>query len=374
MSSPSLPVSDTPEPPVERTQARRIPWMRLAVGAVMLVLAAAAGYWFFVLRFEQSTDDAYVGGNVTVMAPKVNGFITDILVQDNQRVKANQVLIRLDSRDYDAKLAQATAGVESARAAVTELQAEQVLQAAVINQHQAQVRASSAELTRSGEDRARYRELVKDDAVSNQIVERADADFSKAQAAVQSSDAAVLAAQRQLSVLGAQITDAQARVNTALAAQRVAELNVEYTTIRSPVDGYIGNRTGRVGMLANIGVPLLTVVPASDLWVDANFKEDQLKKMHVGDKADVSLDASNVPFHGYVESLAPATGATFSVLPPENATGNFTKIVQRVPVRIRLNVPNGTQGTQGTQSVLRPGLSATVEVHLADGTQTSSDH
>ncbi|MGX7002820.1 HlyD family secretion protein [Caballeronia sp. KNU42] len=371
MSSPSLPVSDTPEPPAERTQARRIPWMRLAVGAVMLVLAAAAGYWFFVLRFEQSTDDAYVGGNVTVMAPKVNGFITDILVQDNQRVKANQVLIRLDSRDYDAKLAQASAEVESARAAVTELQAQQVLQAAVINQHQAQVRASSAELTRSGQDRARYRELVKDDAVSNQIVERADADFFKAQAAVQSNDAAVLAAQRQLSVLGAQITDAQARVNTALAARRVAELNVEYTTIRSPVDGYIGNRTGRVGMLANTGVPLLTVVPASDLWVDANFKEDQLKKMHVGDKADVALDASSVPFHGYVESLAPATGATFSVLPPENATGNFTKIVQRVPVRIRLNVPDGTQATQ---SVLRPGLSATVEVHLADGTQTSSAH
>lgn len=150
MSSPSLPVSDTPEPPAERTKAKRIPWMRMAVGAVMLVLAAAAGYWFFVLRFEQSTDDAYVGGNVTVMAPKVDGFITDILVQDNQRVKANQVLIRLDSRDYDAKLAQATAEVASARAAVTELQAQQVLQAAVINQHQAEVRASSAELTRSG--------------------------------------------------------------------------------------------------------------------------------------------------------------------------------------------------------------------------------
>ncbi|HEY1999092.1 HlyD family secretion protein [Paraburkholderia sp.] len=366
MSSPSTPVADLPKPFAEAASTKRIPWMRLAYGLVAIVLAVAAGYWFFVLRFEQSTDDAYVGGNVTVMAPKVNGFVADIFVQDNQHVTANQVLIRLDSRDYDAKLAQATAEVDSARAAVTELQARQVLQAAVINQHQAEVRASSAELTRSAQDQTRYRELVKDDAVSNQIVERADADFSKAQAAVQSSNAAVLAAQRELSVLGAQIADAQARVNTALAAQRVAQLNVEYTTIRSPVDGYVGNRTARVGMLANVGVPLLTVVPSQDLWVDANFKEDQLKKMQIGDKADIVLDASSLPLSGYVESLAPATGATFSVLPPENATGNFTKIVQRVPVRIRLTVPNGMA------NVLRPGLSATVEVHLADGTQVSN--
>jgi len=278
------------------------------------------------------------------------------------------VLVRLDSRDYDAKLAQATAEVDSARAAVAELQAKESLQAAVINQHQAELQSSSAELTRSGEDQNRYRKLVKDDAVSDQLVEHADADFAKAQAAVQSSNAAVIAAKRELSVLDAQIVDAQARVGTALAVQRAAELNVEYTTIRSPVDGYIGNRTGRVGMLANTGVPLLTVVPAQDLWVDANFKEDQLKKMHVGDHADVSLDASSVPFHGYVESLAPATGATFSVLPPENATGNFTKIVQRVPVRIHLNVP------QGMEAVLRPGLSATVEVHLAEGANAAQSH
>jgi membrane fusion protein (multidrug efflux system) len=340
--------------------------MSLAVGAVVLALAAAAGYWFFALRFEQSTDDAYVGGNVTVMAPKVNGFVTEIFVTDNQHVKANQILIRLDSRDYDAKLAQASAEVESARAAVSELQAKQSLQAAVINQHQAEVRASSAELTRSAADQARYRQLVKDDAVSDQIVERADADYSKAQAAVQSSGAAVLAAKRELDVLSAEITDAQARVGTALAAQRVAALNVEYTTIRSPVDGYIGNRTARVGMLANIGVSLLTVVPSTDLWVDANFKEDQLKKMQIGDRVDVALDAAAVPLRGHVESLAPATGATFSVLPPENATGNFTKIVQRVPVRVRLEVP------RGMESVLRPGLSATVKVHLTDPSPTSN--
>jgi membrane fusion protein (multidrug efflux system) len=336
---------------------RKIPWMKLATSAVVVVLAAAAAYWYAVLRLQQSTDDAYVGGNVTVMAPKVTGFIDTIEVTDNQRVKAGQVLVRLDARDYDAQLAQSTAEVARARAEMTELEARLTLQKSVIAQQAAEKSAASAELTRAASDKTRYRELVKDDAVSNQIVERADSDFSKAQAAVQRTDAGVAAAQRQLDVLGAQLNDAKARINTALAVQRVAELNVEYTTIRSPVDGYIGNRTGRVGMLAKVGVPILTVVPSTGLWVDANFKEDQLKKMRDGDKVDVSLDASSRLFHGVVESLAPATGATFSVLPPENATGNFTKIVQRVPVRVHLDPQ------EGSSDVLRPGLSAVVIVH-----------
>ncbi|RFU48995.1 HlyD family secretion protein [Paraburkholderia sp. DHOC27] len=335
--------------------------MLLAVIVVLVVLAAALSYWFFAGRFLESTDDAYVGGDVTVMAPKVNGFVTDVLVRDNQRVKVGQVLIRLDTRDYDARLAQASADTRSAEAAVTELQARKSLQLATISEHAAEVKSSSAELTRSAADQTRYRELVKDEAVSNQAVERADADMQKARAAVDQSGAALLAAQREISVLDAQIGAAQARVATAQAAQRVAELNVEYTTIRSPVDGYIGNRTARVGLLANVGTSLLTVVPSSGLWVDANFKEDQLKHMQVGDSVDVSLDASSRSLHGVVDSLAPATGATFSVLPAENATGNFTKIVQRVPVRIRLDVPKDMEG------VLRPGLSATVKVHLDSG-------
>jgi membrane fusion protein (multidrug efflux system) len=331
--------------------------MAIAVSAVVVVVASAALYWNFVLRFEQSTDDAYVGGNVTVLAPKVNGFVEQILVTDNQRVKAGDVLVRLDSRDYDAKLAQASAEVDSARAAVAELQAKQQLQFAVIGQHAADKSASAAELTRAASDKVRYGELVKSDAVSNQIVERANADYTKASAGLARSDAALLAAQRQLDVLGAQIVDARARVSTALAAQKVAALNVEYTTIRSPVDGYVGNRTGRVGMLANVGAPLLTIVPASGLWIDANFKEDQLKRMHAGDRVDISLDASSVSLHGHVDSLAPATGATFSVLPAENATGNFTKIVQRVPVRVLLDPQ------PDLENVLRPGLSAVVTVH-----------
>lgn len=341
--------------------ARRIPWMLLAIITVLAVLALAVSYWFFVGRFYETTDDAYVGGDVTVMAPKVNGFVTNVLVRDNQFVHANDVLIQLDARDYDARLAQARAEVRSAQAAVIELQAKKSLQLATINQQAAEARASGAELTRSAADQTRYRELVKDDAVSNQVVERADADLVKARAAVDRSAAALTAAQRQIAVLDAQIGDAEARIATAQAAERVAALNVEYTTIRAPIDGYIGNRTARVGVLASAGVPLLTVVPSGGLWIDANFKEDQLKKMRVGDSVDVDLDAFSTPIHGVVESLAPATGATFSVLPAENATGNFTKIVQRVPVRVHLTVPKNMEGA------LRPGLSATVKVHVDSG-------
>ncbi|PMS14356.1 hemolysin D [Trinickia dabaoshanensis] len=344
-------------PAADIVRRRRVPWMAISVLAVVAVVATAALYWDLVLRFEQTTDDAYVGGDVTVLAPKVDGFVDRILVADNQRVKAGDVLVRLDARDYDAKLAKANAEVDSARAAVAELEAKQRLQLAVIRQRVADRSASAAELSRASSDKVRYRELVVSEAVSNQIVERADADYAKAKAGVARSDAALLAGQRQLDVLGAQLADASARVKIALAAKEVAALNVEYTTIRSPVDGYVGNRTSRLGMLAKVGAPLLTIVPASGLWIDANFKEDQLKQMHAGDRADVSLDSSSSSLHGRVDSLAPATGATFSVLPAENATGNFTKIVQRVPVRVYLDPQ------PGLAKVLRAGLSAVVTVH-----------
>ncbi|HTJ91835.1 MAG TPA: HlyD family secretion protein [Pararobbsia sp.] len=358
----NTPSTTLPTSSAAASERAGVPWMGLAIGAVVVVVAAAVAYWFFVGRLYQSTDDAYVGGDVTVMAPKVNGFVTEVLVQDNQFVKADQVLIRLDSRDYDARLAQANAQLQSARAAIGEIHAQQDLQLAKISQQQAEVVASDAELTRTRADHARYTQLVKDEAVSDQVVERADADLSKARAAVDQSNAGVQAAKRQLAVLGAQLADAEANVAKAEAEQRYAALNVEYTTIRSPIDGYIGNRTARVGMLANTGVSLLTVIPAKGLWVDANFKEDQLKKMHKGDTAQVELDAADGPaIKGVVDSLAPATGATFSVLPAENATGNFTKIVQRVPVRIRL------EATQAQQDSLRPGLSATVKVRVGNG-------
>jgi membrane fusion protein (multidrug efflux system) len=339
-------------------RTRPLRWRWLALLLVLVVVLAAAGYWYVAGRFVETTDDAYVGGDVTVMAPRVSGFVTEIAVTDNQYVHANDVLIRLDARDYDARLADANAQLQRAQADTSELAAQRALQLALIDEQAAGVQAANAELTRSAADQARYRELVKDEAVSSQLTERADADLSKARASLARSNATLVAAQRRLAVLDAQIGAANARVQSATAAQRVAQLNVEYTTIRAPLDGYVGNRTARTGMLANVGAALLTIVPAHGLWVDANFKEDQLRHMRAGDKADVQLDASSEPLDGVIDSLAPATGAIFSILPAENATGNFTKIVQRVPVRIRLDVP------RDMQQVLRPGLSATVRVHL----------
>ncbi|RKP49586.1 HlyD family secretion protein [Pararobbsia silviterrae] len=365
----NTPSTTLPNPSAATTPERAgVPWMKLAIGAVVVVVCAALAYWYFDARFYQSTDDAYVGGDVTVMAPKVNGFVTDVLVQDNQYVKAGQVLIRLDSRDYDARLAQANAQLQSAHAAVGEIRAQQDLQQARINEQHAEVASAQAELARTRADQTRYSALVKDEAVSNQVVEHADADLSKARAALDQSQAGVQAADRQLAVLGAQLVNAQANVAKAEAEQRYAALNVEYTTIRAPIDGYVGNRTARVGILANTGVSLLTLIPAQGLWVDANFKEDQLKKMRAGDPAQVQLDAADgAPIKGVVESLAPATGATFSVLPAENATGNFTKIVQRVPVRIRLDA------TSAQRAALRPGLSATVSVRVGNGDSVASN-
>lgn len=357
--TPATPAAGRPD--AEPAAARRLLWMWLAVLAVLAVLAIAAAWWLLAGRFHESTDDAYVGGNVTVMAPRVGGYVAAVAVHDNQFVKAGQVLVQLDSRDYDAHLAQADADVGSARAAVNELQAKRALQLAVIDAQAADARSAGAEYARSAKDQARYRALVADQAVSDQLVERANADLLKARAAVEGNRATLVAAQRQLAVLDAQIADAVAHVATAEAARRVAALNLEYTTLRAPVDGYVGNRTARVGLLADAGAALMTIVPAQGLWVDANFKEDQLKHMRVGDAATVSFDAASGTLHGVVESLAPATVATFSVLPAENSTGNFTKIVQRIPVRIRLDAGDSLQ------RALRPGLSATVDVDLRHG-------
>ncbi len=186
-------------------QRRRVPWMMVAVLAVVAVVASAALYWDLVLRFEQKTDDAYVGGNVTVLAPKVNGFVDGLLVHDNQHVKAGDVLIRLDARDYEASSSRPSAEVGSARAAVTESQAKNSCSSQSSASTVPEVRASAAELTRATSDNVRYRELVKTEAVSNQVVERADADYTKASAAVDRSDAALIAAKRQIDVLSAQI-------------------------------------------------------------------------------------------------------------------------------------------------------------------------
>src|SRR5476651_1163206 len=338
----------------------------LAVAIAALVgIGLYGAHWWTAGRFLEETDDAYIGGDVTVIGPKVAGYIEEVLVTDNQKVKAGDVLVRLDSRDYRANLAKAEGAVAAEEALLANLDATEQLQHAVIGQARAGIDAAGAETSRSRDDDARYKKLVGSNAVSVESAQRANATFKTAQAISARAQAELLATQRQLDVIETQKQQARAALMQAKAERDLAQLNVGYTELRAPVDGVIGNRRARVGAYAQAGSQLLSVVPASGLWVDANFKEDQLAHMLPGQPVTIRADVlPGHEFHGHLDSLAPATGAQLSVLPPENATGNFTKIVQRVPVRVLLDQADGTLGN------LRPGLSVTAEVdtlHTANG-------
>jgi membrane fusion protein (multidrug efflux system) len=347
-------------PTTRRRSPRQIAKRLGLVVAILGIAIAAAWYgytWWTVGRFMETTDDAYVGGDVTTIASKVAGFIDTIAVTDNQRVKAGDLLIKLDDRDYRAQLARAEANVAAQEAALANRDATHRLQTAVVDQANAEIAAATAEATRSHYDLDRYRTLSAERFASLQRFEQADADYKKAAAAEHKTQAALRAARHQLDVIDTERRQIEAALAQAKAERDLAALNLGYTEIRSPIDGVIGNRSARVGAYATVGAQLLSIVPAHGLWVDANFKESQLAQMSVGQSVEITADV--VPgraFHGRIESLAPATGAQFSVIPPENATGNFTKIVQRVPVRIRLDDGAGELGT------LRPGLSVVARV------------
>ncbi|MDE1194429.1 MAG: HlyD family secretion protein [Pseudomonas sp.] len=338
----------------------------LLLAAAIVVGAVIFGmHWWTVGRFLESTDDAYVGGDVTVIGPKVPGYITELKVVDNQFVHAGDLLVKIDDRDYVAALNKAEGAVAAEQALLANLDATEQLQHAVVSQAKAGIDAANAETVRSRDDQVRYQVLSGRSAVSVESFQRADATYKTAQANGAKAQASMLASQRQLDVISTQKQQARAALEQAKAERDMARLNVGYTELRAPVDGVIGNRRARVGAYAAAGTQLLSVVPATGLWVDANFKEDQLQHMHPGQA--VTIEADVMPgqiFHGHLDSLAPATGSQFSVLPPENATGNFTKIVQRVPVRVYLD------GEDGHLGKLRPGLSVIAEVDTkADASQ-----
>jgi membrane fusion protein (multidrug efflux system) len=360
LSAADMAPASTPEKPKPPLLKRLV--LALVVIAALIAAVFYGLHWWTTGRFIESTDDAYIGGDVTVIGPKVSGYITELKVIDNQFVHAGDLLVKIDDRDYLATLHKAEGAIAAEEALLANLQATEQLQQAVIGQAKAGIDAASAETVRSRDDNVRYKELASRSAVSLESAQRADATFKTAQANGAKAQASLLAAQRQLDVIATQKQQARAALMQARAERDLAQLNVGYTELRAPIDGVIGNRRARVGAFAGAGTQLLAVVPASGLWVDANFKEDQLAEMLPGQP--VSIHADVLPgrvFHGHLDSLAPATGAQFSVLPPENATGNFTKIVQRVPVRVRLDAADNTLGK------LRPGLSVTAEVDTKAG-------
>jgi membrane fusion protein (multidrug efflux system) len=359
----SKPMSTKPveSPAVDAAASRtKTPARLLKLGIATLSAAAALTYglnWYAAGRYHEKTEDAYVGGDLTVIAPKVAGHISDLFVQDNQFVRAGDVLLRIDDRDFRAALARADGTVAAQLAAVANLDAGASLQKATIASAAAEIDAASAETQRSRQDDERYKALAGRFLVSAEAAQRAEATHKIALANGARARAELLAAQRQLDVIATQKQQANAALEQARAEREIARLNLGYTEIRAPIDGYVGNRRAHAGAYATAGAQLLSLVPANGLWVDANFKEDQLAHMRPGQRVDVRADVlPGRTFHGHIDSLAPATGAQFSILPPENATGNFTKIVQRVPVRIVLDAKDGEFGA------LRPGLSVVAEI------------
>jgi membrane fusion protein (multidrug efflux system) len=350
--------ADAPSPKQNRSRS----FNRLAL--VALIALAAVGVtklaydWWTTGRFIESTDDAYVGGDVTVIAPEVAGFIAQVAVTDNQAVHAGDLLVKLDDSDYRAALAKTDAAVAMQQAALVNLDALGRLQESIIAQAQAGVAATDAETHRTHDDQVRFQKLLGTGAVSTQDFQRADADYQEALASGQKARAGAAAAQQELAVIDTQKQQAQASLQQAIALRDSARLNISYTELRAPIDGVVGNRSAQNGAYAATGAQLLSLVPSRGLWIDANFKESQLALVRPGSPAAVALDSvSGKIFHGHVVSIAPATGAEFSVLPSENATGNFTKIVQRVTVRIALDDEAAAHGQ------LRPGLSVTAKVN-----------
>ena len=305
----------------------------LCLGAVAV---AVAGWTWVSSSGLASTDNAYIRGDVTSLAPKVAGYVTTLEVEDNQTVRTGDVLFRIDDRDYRARLAQAVADVEAAQARLINVDAETDLQQALIRQAEAERLSALAQLKLAKIASERGHKLIRSSAVGQEEVDERDAALSKAEAGVSAASATVEAQQQRIAVLATEREAALAALAHAQATRDLAQIDLDDTVVRAPVDGVIGNRQVRIGRLVAPGTPLLDIVPVEDVWLVANFKETQLEQIRLGQRVRITVDGyPNDPLEGVVDSLAPGSGSAFSMMPADNATGNFVRVVQRVPVKIR---------------------------------------
>src|SRR5258708_31200891 len=308
----------------------------LILPVILLALGAYGGWqWWPVWRFVQSTDDAYGQRDISLISQKIEGYIKDVRFRDNETVTAGQVLFVIDDRDFAAKLAQADAAIATIEAIIATYDSRHKLQEAMVEQAEAAVAVAETDANRTQLDFKRYASLVTSDFASRQRYETAEADARKGESALTKARAALAAERRQIVVLDSQRREEEARLLQAQANRRLARNDLDNTIIRAPVAGVVGNRAGQVGHYVKPGTQLASLVPLPRVYVTANFKETQLTRIRPGQTAEIAADAyPDQPLRGLVESFPPPTGARFSLLPPDNATGNFTKIVQRVPVRI----------------------------------------
>jgi membrane fusion protein, multidrug efflux system len=346
---------------------------RVAIGiAITAILAAGAmfgeRYWT-VGRFIQSTDDAYVQADSSTIAPKVSGYIASVLINDNQAVKSGQILARIDDADLRTALDEANANVSAARATLANLTAQLTAQASVIGQARANVAVAKIELDLSKRNDARRREMAKVGFGSDEQSDDASADYRAKTSLVTREEAAATTSAQQVDVLKAQRDLAQAQLARAQALKHQAELNLSYATIQAPIDGTVGARSIRVGQYVQAGTQLMELVPLAKTYVVANFKETQLTNVRAGQPVRIAVDAFPADdLQARVESIAPASGMEFSLLPPDNATGNFTKIVQRIPVKIAID--NAAEFAGG----LRPGMSVDVSIDTKETANEGRQH
>ncbi|WP_263262234.1 HlyD family secretion protein [Pseudomonas sp. RIT-PI-S] len=338
---------------------------RVLLGLALLALLAAAvwaGHWWLVGRFIETTDDAYLQADSLTIAPKISGYVAEVLVADNQAVHAGDLLARLDARKYHAALDERQATVAARQADVARAEAELTQQQASIGESQAQLAGAQADLHHARAQVERYAPLTRSGAETEERLAELNNEQARAVTSVAARQAALRSAQARIGTLQAQLKQARAQLAVAAASGEQSGLDLADAELRSPVEGRVADRAVRVGQFAQPGTRLMTIVPLQALYLTANFKETQVGQMRPGQTVVVHVDAlPGQALQGHVDSLAPGTGAQFALLPASNATGNFTKIVQRVPVRIQLEIPDALR------DVLVPGLSATVDVDLRSG-------
>lgn len=368
-SNERVPVADAGKPAVSAPAAeatviapaaakRRGPMRKILLSATALVIIAGTVYYgeqyWTTGRFEISTDDAYVQADNSAIAPKISGYISAVLVGDNELVKAGQVLARIDDRDFATALDQARADVEAARAAIDAKQAALDTQQTLIDADRATIDVDHANETFAEQNDKRYSNLATNGYAAVQTAQQAAAQILATRAATARDSASLSGAIKQVDLLKAELAGAKAALAHDAALQHQAELNMSYANVMAPLDGMVGNRTLRVGQYVQAGTQLMTVVPTAAAYVIANYKETQLTDVHAGQSVEIDVDMfPGRTYHGHVDSLAPASGQEFALLPPDNATGNFTKVVQRIPVKIVLDADSVSSGD------LRPGMSVT---------------
>ncbi|MEP9377459.1 HlyD family secretion protein [Aquabacter sp. CN5-332] len=364
-TEPAAVPAPAPEAPAPKAKGGRRRVLLMGVGALILAAAGYYGHHYWTVgRFQVSTDNAYVGADMAMVAPKVSGYVASVPLRANSHVNAGDVLVQLDDSDYRVAVQQAQAKIGTQDATIARLGKQVDAQAATIDQAQAQLVSAKADQARAAADFDRTTKLADNKFASLQSLDSARADRDKTAAATLAAQASVTAAQANLDVLKAQRVEAQRTRNELEAQLAKAQLDLDATTLRAPFAGIAGNKAVEVGDYVSAGKRLVALVPDNGAYVDANFKETQIEGLKPGMKVTLTLDTDpGHPITGTVDSIAPAAGQVFSLLPPENATGNFTKIVQRVPVRVKVPADVLASGR------LRPGLSVIATVDTRTGSE-----